>query len=136
MVAPEYQKYKITIISGNHFFVWKHWYIYIDLSFREGWDTIPALDVEEDDSENEIDDESENQQPDMETYLGTTCNQIKSREEVQEFLSDHPCITYCSQLIDLANLNVPKFCTNKDCGTEVTVVKEVVASAVYLKWVI
>lgn len=44
------------------------------------------------------------------------------------------CITYCSQLLNLARVNMLETCTNKDCGAEVEVVKEDVASAVYLIW--
>lgn len=84
------------------------------------------------DDEDDVEEESENFQP---ACLSTTCSRIETREEVQEFLGDHPCITYCSQLLNLAKMNMPETCTKKDCGAEVEVVKEVVASAVYLIWV-
>lgn len=67
----------------------------------------------DDDDEDDVEEESENFQP---ACLSTTCSRIETRE-------------------DLANMNMPETCTNKDCGAEVEVVKEVVASAVYLIWV-
>lgn len=91
-----------------------------------------APDGNDDDDENDVEEESENFQP---ACLSTTCSRIETREEVQEFLGDHPCITYCSQLLNLAKMNMPETCTSKDCGAKVEVVKEVVASAVYLTWV-
>lgn len=87
---------------------------------------------EDEDSEDEAE---ESEKPELDASLGTTCNQVKTHEEMQEFLSDHPCITYCGQLLKLANLKMPESCTNTDCGAKVGVVKEVVASAVYLIWV-
>lgn len=84
------------------------------------------------DDEDDVEEESEDFQP---ACLSSTCNRIETCEEVQKFPGDHPCITYCSQLLNLAGMNMPETCTNKDCGAEVEVVKEVVVSAVYLIWV-
>lgn len=103
-----------------------------DITLREGMEITIAPDDHDDDDEDDVEEESEDFHP---ACLSTTCNRIETREEVQEFLGDHPCITYCNQLLNLARINMPETCTNKDCGAEVEVVKEVVASAVYLIWV-
>uniref|UniRef100_K1QWP4 Uncharacterized protein n=1 Tax=Magallana gigas TaxID=29159 RepID=K1QWP4_MAGGI len=101
-----------------------------DITLREGMDITIAPDDHDD--EDDVEEESEDFQP---ACLSSTCNRIETCEEVQKFPGDHPCITYCSQLLNLARMNMPETCTNKDCGAEVEVVKEVVVSAVYLIWV-
>lgn len=58
-----------------------------------------APDDHDDDDEDDVEEESEDFHP---ACLSTTCNRIETREEVQEFLGDHPCITYCNQLLNLA----------------------------------
>lgn len=75
-----------------------------------------APDDHDDDDEDDVEEESEDFHP---ACLSTTCNRIETREEVQEYLGDHPCITYCNQLLNLARINMPETCTNKDCGAEV-----------------
>nr|XP_022344857.1 uncharacterized protein LOC111137607 isoform X2 [Crassostrea virginica] len=102
-----------------------------NITLREG---LKMTDLHDEDEDSE-DEAEESEKPEIDASLGTTCNQVKTHEEMQEFLSDHPCITYCGQLLKLANLKMPESCTNTDCGAKVGVVKEVVASAVYLIWI-
>ena len=41
------------------------------------------------------DEAEESEKLEMDASLGTTCKQVKTHEVMQEFFSDHPCITYC-----------------------------------------
>lgn len=50
-------------------------------------------------------------------------------------MNDQPFLIYYNQLLNLATANIQKTCSHKGCGLGVEIKKEVVASALYLKWV-
>jgi hypothetical protein len=49
--------------------------------------------------------------------------------------SDRPVLVYQRQLMDLATTHVNSNCTFKDCGEAISMSNEIIASAIYIKWV-
>jgi len=88
----------------------------------------------EDDKEDDTDDEEDgSDQP--ETEEGPDIWRIRTVEDTFNFVGDSPFLVYYSALLSLAKTNVPLTCRSKGCGTEISVCRQVVGSALYLKWV-
>lgn len=103
-----------------------------NITLREGLDTTAATDDDEDD-ECISDEEIETTEVDFSQSPG--CHRIKTNEEIQGFMNDQPFLIYYNQLLNLATANIQKTCSHKGCGLGVEIKKEVVASALYLKWI-
>jgi hypothetical protein len=72
---------------------------------------------------------------DQEIDLGIGIHRIKKEEEVDLLTSDRPVLVYQRQLMDLATTHVNSNCTFKDCGEAISMSTEIIASAIYIKWV-
>ena len=72
---------------------------------------------------------------DQEIDLGIGIHRIKKEEEVDLLTSDRPVLVYQRQLMDLATTHVNSNCTFKDCGEAISMSNEIIASAIYIKWV-
>lgn len=60
---------------------------------------------------------------------------IRSHDEINQLINDHPAMVYLNPLVALAETKVPRICSVRECEAEVEILSEVVSSAVYLRWV-
>lgn len=82
----------------------------------------------------ESDDESiDDSQPDME--LSQHLTSVKTEADVNGLLDDAIHLVFLKQILHLAGTAVPSICSEKECHQEVSIVTEVISSALYLKWV-
>ena len=72
---------------------------------------------------------------DQEIDLEIGIHRIKKEEEVDLLTSDCHVLVYQRQLMDLATTHVNSNCTFKDCGEAISMSTEIIASAIYIKWV-
>lgn len=88
-----------------------------------------------DDDDDECISDAEIETTEVDFSQSPGCHRIKTNEEIQGFMNDQPFLIYYNQLLNLATANIQKTCSHKGCGLGVEIKNEVVASALYLKWV-
>lgn len=87
------------------------------------------ISVESDPEENEEEEES------VVRYSECNVQVIRSHDEINQLITDHPAMIYLNPLVALAETKVPRICSVRECEAEVEIVSEVLSSAVYQRWV-
>ncbi|XP_070532827.1 uncharacterized protein [Ptychodera flava] len=87
-------------------------------------------DDDDDDDEDDVDQVTETSQGENVENI----SRITTEEDVSGLLNDHVCLTYMQQLLVLANAKINSICHVSNCKGAVQVSKEVIGSALYLKW--
>lgn len=82
-------------------------------------------------------DPEENEEEEESVVRHSECNVqvIRSHDEINQLINDHPAMVYLNPLVALAETKVPRICSVRECEAEVEILSEVVSSAVYLRWV-
>ena len=89
--------------------------------------------------EDELDDEDidlENDDIDQsEIELSPGIHHVRTADDIDEFVSDSPFLVYYNSIVTLAKTYVHSSCQIKGCSTNISITREIKASALYLKWV-
>ncbi|XP_070545553.1 uncharacterized protein [Ptychodera flava] len=93
-------------------------------------DNTESAQEEEDDDDDDVDQVTETSQGENVENI----SRITTEEDVSGLLNDHVCLTYMQQLLVLANAKINSICHVSNCKGAVQVSKEVICSALYLKW--
>ena len=86
------------------------------------------LDDEDTDLENDDIDQSENN-------LGPGIHHVRTADDIDGLVSDSACLVYYNSIVALVNTYVHSSCQIKGCSTNISITREIKASALYLQWV-
>ncbi|XP_061167506.1 uncharacterized protein LOC133176400 [Saccostrea echinata] len=102
-----------------------------NISLRPNTANFTSLDIENYSDEEEY---NENEDDDI-CEPSTDVQDMVKISKAEDITSDQSFLVYNQCLMKLAAINVPKTCTAKNCGAEVSVTRSIIGSAVHLKWV-
>lgn len=108
--------------------------VIIVFSFRPNNKEFELLELE-DDLEGGLSDNEDDEIDLPEVDVGPGVTRIRHADEIDPLCLDQAFMVYYQCIVDLANTNVQKICKVKGCGQSVEISKQVIGSALYLKWV-